>query len=214
MQLHLSRRAREILPLIRRAAEVWNRVLPADIIEVSEAEVSKEVGPTPTSDSGIAFYRDGVSVVYIPQGFYGLAVNHNAWDAQTGTYVIDEADVFVGLSRGDFGYTTYETLLHELGHALGLAHISVSGSIMSYDSGPQLPQRLGPFGAVGQFPYDPNEFTFELDQGDFDRYFVWRYLLVGHPSLLFGHLRPSAQDKLVLSCLYGPSRPQASTDPE
>lgn len=204
MQLHLNEGAREFLPFIKLAADSWNRILPADIIVVREEEVAHaEYGPSPASRAASGYYRDLVSTVYFTEVALGHARIYPYWDSELSANVIAEADVFV--TKPSYiitGIGTVSTLIHELGHALGLGHLSISDSMMSYDRGLGLRERFEPLLKLGLFP---PEYGVEL-RGDADWAYFYRdeRFAAGIMDRMFG---PSDIDKLMLSCMYGPSWP-------
>lgn len=200
MELYLGEGAREHLPLIKRAARVWNDVLGQEVIEVKEDQVSYSYGPNPLAAG--SFYSNDVSVIYMPTaGISGYNLSRQIWNSEGGYYEVVEADVFVNYSeterRGGDVLSLYSTILHELGHALGLGHIAIGGNVMSYERGKKIHWTLAPFFAFGLFP------EYGTDPSRRDRsYFMFdpRYR-----PLVQGMVTPGEQDKLILSCLYSPS---------
>lgn len=199
MELYLGEGAREFLPLIKRAARVWNDTLGHDVIEVKEDPASfAPYGPDPKVSAGS--YIDDVSVAYFPTaGFAGLALPRVTWNSEGGFYEITEADIFINYpqARGGGSLGFYFTIIHELGHALGLAHITIGGNIMSYDTRKQIHWALLPYFAFGLFPEygtDPNS-----------RALSYLYFDPQYRPLISGLVNPGEQDKLILSCLYSPS---------
>ena len=209
MQLYLGEGAREYLPMIRHAVRTWNDVLPGKVIELREELVSYPLGPLPYSNEGRNYYGDGASVIYVPDEFRlnGYAIAH--YNYRNGErYELVESDMFIRPVR----YTREEletaphllidtdrarTIVHEIGHGLGLGHISVSGSIMSYDYWISAVERLEPFSLLNRFPkpYGPGPWQPAW----------WSHLLFEDPNyrdLAFKSILPGTQDKLALSCLY------------
>ena len=192
MQLYLGEGSREHLPLIKKAVQAWNGVFGRDIIELKEDMVNYAFGPPPYKDS--SFYSDGVSVIYLvdPVGAGGYALPRQRFNSESGSYEIYEADVFAD-PAGQSPYTL-STITHELGHALGLGHIPVSGNIMSYDRPPVIEDRLDPFVRLGAFPkYGTNPPSW---------YASYLFEDPDHVDLMKNLVRPQVQDLAALSCLY------------
>ena len=198
MQLYLGEGSRKYLPQIKRASQAWNDLFVRDIIELKEDVVNYAYGPHPYENS--SYYSDGVSVIYFhTQGrIPDYAVPRQRWNIQKEYYEMTEADIFIldssRLLTARREVNVVLTLMHEIGHALGLGHITASGNIMSYDKIVFIPQTLGPFMALGFFP----------DYGTQPSFPDWEFLYgeSRHSSLIQNLLRPQPQDIVALTCLY------------
>ena len=182
---------------------------------------------------------DGQSVIYFkpsgdrkPRGSFA----HWRWDnsdrlreadiyintthvAQYGPHLIDTHEVLeYDEDQGVFATvdSTYLTVLHELGHALGLNHVAVSGNIMSYNYMPRmegvwkaplsmLGVSLGTLGGVLGLDLDAGLEPF-LDNRDA----MSPYMYLGADQefdLLLAELYTQSvvlgeQDKMALMCIY------------
>ena len=212
MQLYLAKGAKEYLAEIKRAADAWNRLLPVDMIVVNEDEISKEYEVAASLPGARSFYRDGTSVLYLTdRGYPGYAHAYQRYDPETKLNSIVEADVFIRkepfvISAGSL----QATIIHELGHALGLGHLSVSGSIMSYAKDEDLEDVYEPFLKLGLLP---PEYGTELHGSNWG-YFYMYYSQPGSANSPVRILGPTEIDKLILSCLYDQFKPQAPADTE
>ena len=203
MELYLGEGAREYLPVIRHAVKVWNDLAPG-LIDLKEDLVNYPYLGEPYI--GLDKYNDGVSVIYFPEeldlrGGFAIA-RRDLSDEPGATSEISESDVFVWAQNKievNFGSTT----VHELGHALGLGHIPVSGNVMSYSAlETRVPDRIHILFSLGAFPkYGTNPSSSYLS-----------YFLGVDPQyrdLVFHQLvRPHAMDRSVFSCLYSDWSPR------
>lgn len=209
MRLFLGGEAQEFLPLVTEAVAAWNRVFSIPIIELQEDGPVYQVGPDFWSDDGDVYYGDGVSVLYVTKepSNRGRGFGH-PWISTNdeGLSSIVEADIFI-YSRyfPSDSLGLYSTIMHELGHALGLAHITVSGNMMSYDRMDSVRDILDPFVALGILGDD---FPLKADSSDSDwERFIWgswssESLDNGYLPLIRRLLRPQEQDKTILMCIY------------
>ncbi len=196
MQLYLGEGSRWYLPIIKKSIQAWNDLFARDIIELQEDEVDYPYGRHPYDPNlDSTYYSDDTSVIYFhPREWGGASVAWawQSWNASENRYEIDEADVFV--SMGTDERLLLEVTIHELGHALGLDHITVSGNIMSYDYEEAIIHALDPLLASGFFP----DYGTELGPWD------WSYFFAGveiHP-LAKNLVRPQPQDQVMLGCVY------------
>ena len=194
MELYLGASAREFLPSIRLAVKAWNDLVPG-LIDLKEDSATYAYLGNPII--GIDKYHDGVSVIYVPNvddiagGGFAIARQGPSADSEQ-TYEITESDVFVWPQSKE---GMHSSAMHEIGHAIGLRHITISGNIMSYSSLRAMAEpTLRPFLEIGAFP------DYYRAQPAF-----LSYLLHGDPryrSLVARIVRPGVQDRAMLSCLY------------
>ena len=178
---------------------------------------------------------DGQSVIYFKgSGNSGKANSyaHYEWNDYSGRMV--EADIYINTTHEElygpnlartvqmdrldetygvyaFASSTYLTILHELGHALGLNHVPVSGNIMSYNYMPRMIDiwraplalfYLQVFIAAESEP-DPELFPFMARDGEISPYMIVRdpdmlsFLPVFTNSITLGE-----QDRMALLCIY------------
>lgn len=120
-----------LVPYIRSAADKWNRSAGRELIQVV---AGVEIGNASAS-------RDGFSKIYIQSDWDSSRPDEQArttvhWVGS----IMQEADIrlnakdfsfFVGPRPASYDQVHFESLvLHELGHALGLAHNESSDSVM------------------------------------------------------------------------------------
>ena len=175
--------------------------------------------------------NDGQSVIYLKGG---ASDDSNApggfayprWD-QNGNLV--EVDIYINMTyvekygpylaegyevmdlpgeKGLYVYvnSTYLTILHEIGHALGLEHVPVSGNIMSYNPMPQVKQTWKSafiFGAISSTDYQDlgiekfDSFAYKYTYYTPDQELGIRVMQLFTESFGLGE-----QDKLSLLCAY------------
>ena len=198
MKLYLGQGARDYLPLIEEAARKWNDALGREVIQVCRDPVDYLYAVPLSRLEHREFYNDGASVIYFQNrdnhiGGYALSWHESkagkAWE-------IAEADVFIWTRNRVLpdSRSYLVTTMHELGHALGLNHIPISGSIMSYQSLPSVINSVDPFIELGLLR-DHNYNN--LLPGEVPLFFS-----PDHKPLLHGLTVPSEQDKYALMCLY------------
>ena len=130
--------------LVREAFNAWESVCGVDFVEVSDGRnVDIRVGWASNAHSDgaggtLAFYQFS----WLP------ATATTLW----GAIALDHADSGVSLSD------MYDTLLHEVGHALGLDHSNVRNVVMSGGLGSE-PDGLTPYwaGVPGRDPLQPDD---------------------------------------------------------
>ncbi len=195
MKLYLGQGARDYLPLIEEAAKTWNDVLGREVIQVSTDPVDYPY----RTFAGVGFrdfYNDGASVIYFrPRSMSGgFVLTWHEFKPEK-IWGIAETDVFIWTREGiTDGLGVFRTTVHELGHALGLAHIPISGSMMSYTQISAVVNRVDPFIELGLMPdYNYNN----LPPGEVPLFFRPDY-----KPLLQALTVPSEQDKYALTCLY------------
>lgn len=197
MKLYLGQGAREHLSLIEEAAKKWNDVLSREVIQVSTDPVDYPYR-TFAGNVGLRdFYNDGASVIYFHNRSNRIGGYVLTWHySQNGRIAgIGESDVFIWTKEGvRDGPIFLSTIVHELGHAIGLGHIPISGSMMSYSRSSQLVNVVDPFIELGLLrDYNYNN----LLPGEVPLFFSPE-----HKPLLEELTVPSEQDKYALMCLY------------
>ncbi len=185
----------------------------------------------PVSASG-DLIRDDQSVIYFKGGGDPEDVISFARTRADGLGAMVESDIYINTTHEDlFGqdlaYThlvldmtettgvhayvnsTYVTILHEIGHALGLNHVPVSGNIMSYKYMPRMVDIWrAPFVGIvlssgmflGRLP-DTSNFIVQRKAD------VTPYMVLPEDLELLGQLFTSTvslgeQDKMALMCIY------------
>ena len=130
MKLHMSQGDSEYSLVLEAAVKAWNDVLGRDVIELSKDTVDYPYSIALGLPGDREFYNDGTSVIYFVNrsnstGGYVLTWHNAGLDGKI--FSVAESDVFIwtrdGLTEG-LGFNG--TVMHELGHALGLAHIPIS----------------------------------------------------------------------------------------
>ena len=93
--------------------------------------------------------------------------------------------------------------MHEIGHALGLAHIPISGNIMSYSEEAAIIQILRPFVVtMDEYLDDSTNLIGNIDNISTRE---WLNFLSSDEALRrmsYDLMTPQAQDKTALMCLY------------
>ncbi len=179
---------------------------------------------------------DGQSVIYFKGGGDSNAVYSFAYLRTDRDQRMVESDIYINTTHEDlYGnnlaltellfpvdaehgvYTlvnsTFVTILHELGHAIGLAHVPVSGNIMSYHYMPgvgeawEVPLALALSAAIhGQTDADPNtvsQLPFVSRHADITPYMVvTEESLLSQRDLFTLTTRLGEQDRIALMCVY------------
>ena len=171
---------------------------------------------------------DGQSVIYFVSG--ESASSGTTWFERKSTYRMGEADVYinpfneeahtpyplantvhvVGLTETTSIYafvsSTFVTIVHELGHLLGLNHINVSGNIMGYNYMPRLidqwraPMMMYLFSQ--QDPTESNVLSFS-DDSVLPYMAVTDERMISLMDIFTSSMTLGEQDKTALMCSYG-----------
>lgn len=107
---------------------------------------------------------------------------------------------------------TYIVILHELGHAIGLKHIPVTGNVMNKNFTPGLVEQWGSgfvFYFIQQFNYwghtlveSPDRMGYVFKHGELDPYVVVDPTLRRVMETFTETARLGAQEKMMLACIY------------
>ena len=168
MHLHLGEGASDFLPLIEKAVDVWNAALEGFaqrpviniILDVRPKNFRLDSGFWRNRRSYAQnLVDDGQSVIYFKASETSRAGGYAYWRWRSNR--LREADIYINTAHVEeygphlfdtqevFRYddtqsvyawvdSTYLIILHEIGHALGLQHVSVSGNLMSYNYMPKM----------------------------------------------------------------------------
>ena len=217
----------------RRAVQRWNMLFRRNVISFRGRHAYKIASrytwrnhPKKDNDAfGFQANNDGASIIYfLPQyaefnsnldaGWDGIATfttqhyvvyrDPNTGDTLT-TRQIREADIYI--KGGSFNsaqpFQQIALVMHEIGHALGLAHIPISGNIMSYSEEAAIIQILRPFVVTMDEYLDDN--TNLVGNIDNIPTREWLNFLNSDEALQrmsYDLMTPQAQDKTALMCLY------------
>ena len=249
MQLYLGEGSSEYFSLLEEAVKLWNDALigfsRTPVISIVEGVAPKtfrlpsDFWADPNSRD---YLYDDQSVIYFKGGDTSDTISsfaHYRWDGNA----MQEADIYINITHEeeygrDLGYasaifetdeeysayaivnSTYVTLLHEIGHALGLGHIPVSGNIMSYNYAPGLAEIWEPAAisilltsyAVESLRSALSLGSIKPDVSDFPLFFrsneISPYMVVHDENMLtlMGLFNKTArlgeQDKMALLCSY------------
>ncbi|MYF49779.1 MAG: hypothetical protein F4220_06460 [Gammaproteobacteria bacterium] len=178
---------------------------------------------------------DGQSVIYFKSsGAFGKTGSyaHLQWSDYSGQ--MTHADIYINTTHEEkygrnlaravkidrlnetyevwaFANATYLTILHELGHALGLKHLPVSGNIMSYNYMPKLGDiwrvPLGMFSTqmsvLTQTEPSTEIYPFLRKEGEFSPYMILKDpATLGFLEAFTSSVELGEQDKMALMCVY------------
>ena len=185
--------------LLKKATKLWNDLFhthPIVLAGVVDAEP-----PTADSIKQGETYDDNQSVVYFlpPHESYKAF----EWGGLTRTlsvgHSIIQVDIFI---RNEVASQPRAMqlllLLHELGHALGLEHVAIAGSVMSYNDIQNIKQIIRPVYAVLRLT-DSRWPAFNSVTDAQWLEFLWDTSV---QDLWLDLIAPQAQDKILLMCLY------------
>lgn len=200
MDLYPGQGSETYLSLVKEAVADWNAVLARTLINLHEAPTAYALHASQPNEEGASdYYNDGRSVIYFsspgPSGRFGYTLSrHSIQDEKL--YEITESDIFIWVPQ-DGGMSDTDLLIaiqHEIGHAIGLDHIPISGNIMSFDYRPAIERTLIPFVFLDLVPdYDDDR----LEAGEVNIFEDPDY-----SDFLRLLVRPQAQDKTAAMCLY------------
>lgn len=198
MKLYLGQGTQEYLPVIRQAVNAWNSVMARNVIQLQEESVSYSLGPDPHLETAAEFYNDGKSVIYLSSlgntAYDGFNLRWQEMEDESPSQ-ITESDIFVWTqnARGS-EVTLLTTIQHEIGHAVGLNHTAISGTIMSENFNESIQDILYPFISLGLF----------LGYGSEPQDQDWENLINDpqYSAIIRRIVRPQGLDKSLMLCLY------------
>ena len=181
---------------------------------------------------GVDLREDGQSVIYFkgndPENRYS-GIAWSRWNDKS----MEESDIYINLTSAEKyapfrvkvralmthdgrtiyvpALSIYVTILHEIGHALGLNHVPVSGNIMSYNYMPHMVEKwkgvlISEFLAKGESVFRRGLFSYFTDS-DPDYRGNWYYEDPGEDRIGIAELFTSTaglgeQDRMTLLCAY------------
>ena len=213
-----------------RAAQRWNSLFVRDVINFrgrsyrhypSTRTLQNHISQNTTSNGAhVLANNDGWSMMYflpprsvIPfgtdAGWAGMAsfstrgYNYDPEDDAYDSLQIEEADMFIGPVFSSLPpYKQIALIMHEIGHALGLAHISISGNIMSYDDNATVINILRPIFMMIALDDVSIPYTASIDS--ISNNDIFRIINSDPEFTMFAYdsIVPQEQDKTALMCLY------------
>ena len=199
MDLYLGQGSETRLSLVKEAVAAWNGLLAKTLINLHETPTASALHASHPNEEGASdYYNDGRSLIYFsapgPSGQFGYTLSRHSIQNEK-LYEITESDIFVWVPDGGISDTDLLIAIqHEIGHAIGLDHIPISGNIMSHDYRPAIEHALLPFVFLDLVP--------DYDDAGLDADELNIFEDPEYADLLRILVRPRAQDKTAAMCLY------------
>lgn len=199
MDLYLGQGSETHLSLVKEAVAAWNGLLAKTLINLHETPTASALHASHPNEEGASdYYNDGRSLIYFsapgPTGQFGYTLSRHSIQNEK-LYEITESDIFVWVPEDGMSDTDLLIAIqHEIGHAIGLDNIPISGNIMSHDYRPAIEQALLPFVFLDLVPH------YDDDRLDADEVNIFED--PDYADLLRILVRPRAQDKTAAMCLY------------
>ena len=144
MNLYLGQGSETYLALVKEAVADWNGLFARTLINLHETPTASALHASHPNEEGASdYYNDGRSLIYFsspgPSGQFGYTLSRHSLQNEK-LYEITESDIFVWVPEdGEMSDTDLLIAIqHEIGHAIGLDHIPISGNIMSFDYRPAI----------------------------------------------------------------------------